>query len=90
MDFENARIHSSTEVPEHVTNLGFKRMEHPPYRRDLALSAFLLFGAMNENVSGHHYVDEFFPAVGAFVRGCFSDFLQTGFSGMGTTIRGML
>jgi hypothetical protein len=24
------------------------------------------------------------------VRGCFSDFLQTGFSGMGTTIRGML
>jgi hypothetical protein len=87
--FENARIHNSKEVLEHLTNLGFKRMEHPPYRPDLALSAFWLFGAMKESVSGHHYVDEF-HAVGAFVKRCFADFLHTGFSGMGTTITGML
>jgi transposase len=58
--FDNAPIHNSEEVQEHLTNLGFKRMEDPTYSPDLAPYDFYLFGAVKENFSTQRFesVDE--------------------------------
>jgi hypothetical protein len=34
--FGNAPIHNPEVVQEHLANLGFTRMDHPPYRPELA------------------------------------------------------
>jgi hypothetical protein len=69
--FGNTPIHNTEEIQEHSTNLGLKRMEHPPYSPGLALCDFCLFGAMKENFSGQRFesVDELFFAVEAFLEG---------------------
>jgi hypothetical protein len=46
LHFDNGPIHNARGVQEHLTGLGFKRLEHPPYSLDLAPSDFFLFGAM--------------------------------------------
>jgi histone-lysine N-methyltransferase SETMAR len=81
LHFDNAPIHSTEEVQGHLTNLGFTRMEHPPYSPDLAPSDFVLFSAMKENLLGQRFesVEEFFLAVKAFLRRLSADFLQTVF-----------
>jgi hypothetical protein len=68
LHFDNAPIHNTEEVQGHLTNLGFARMEHPPYSPDLALCDFFLFGAMRENLSGQRFesVEELSLAVEAF------------------------
>jgi hypothetical protein len=79
--FDNAPIHNTEEVQDHLTNLRFKRMEYSPYRPDLALCNFCLFGAMIENFSGQRFesIDELFFAVEVFLRGLSADFLRTVF-----------
>jgi hypothetical protein len=77
--FDNAPIRTTEEVQGHLTNLGFARMEHPPYSPDLVLRDFFLSGAMRENLSGQRFesVEDSFLAVEAFLRGLSADFLQT-------------
>jgi hypothetical protein len=69
------------EVEGHLTNLGFTRMEHPPYSPDLASCDFFLFGAMKEKLSGQRFegVERLFLPVEAFLRGFSGNFLQTVF-----------
>jgi hypothetical protein len=88
--FDNSSIHNTEEIQEHSTNLGLKRMEHPPSSPDLAPRDFYLFAAMRKNFSGERFesVDEFFFAVEAFVRGIPSDFLRTVFLEWEQPIRG--
>jgi hypothetical protein len=78
---DNAPIHNTEEIQEHLTDFGFKRMEHPPYSLDLASCDFYLFSVMKENFSGQCFesVDELFFAFEAFLRGLSADFLQTVF-----------
>jgi hypothetical protein len=79
--FGNAPIHNTEEVQNYLTNLGFKRMEHPPSSPDLAPCDFYLFGAMKENFSGQRFesVDELFFPFEAFLKGPPADFLRMGF-----------
>jgi hypothetical protein len=79
MHFHNAGIHNTKQVPEHLTHLGFKRMEHPPDSHDLALCDFFSFSAMKDHFSRQRFdsVDKLFLAIGAFLRGLSADFLYT-------------
>jgi histone-lysine N-methyltransferase SETMAR len=81
LHFDNAPIHKTKDVQDHLANFEFGRMEHPPDSPDLAPCDFFLFGAMKENFSGQHFesVEELFLAVEAFLRGLSVEFLQTVF-----------
>jgi hypothetical protein len=75
--FDNAAIHNAEVVQEHLANLGFTRIEHPPYSPDLAPYDFLLFGTMIEKFSGQPYecVGEAFLAVEGFLGRFSADLL---------------
>jgi hypothetical protein len=77
--FDNAPIHNIEEVQEHLTNLGFKRIEYLPHSPDLASCDFYLFRAMKENLSGKRFesIDELFFDVEAFLRRLSVNFLRT-------------
>jgi hypothetical protein len=79
--FDNAPIHNTEQVQEHLTDLGFERMEYPPYSLDLAPCNFYLFGAMKEHFSAQRFesVDVLFFAVETLLRGISADFLRTVF-----------
>jgi hypothetical protein len=79
--FDNAPIHNTERVQEHLTNLGFKRMGHPLHNTDLARCDFYLFAAMRENFSGQRFesAHELFFVVEAFLRMLAAYFLQTVF-----------
>jgi histone-lysine N-methyltransferase SETMAR len=81
LNFDNTPIHNTENVHGHLTNLGFTRMEHPPYSPDLAPCDFFLFGSVKENFSRERFesIEEPFLAVEAFLRGISADFLQTAF-----------
>jgi hypothetical protein len=81
LHFDHAPIHNTEEVQGHLTNLGFTRMEHPPYGPDLASCDFFLFDAMKESFSGQRFdsVEEIFLAVEALLRWLSVDFLQASF-----------
>jgi hypothetical protein len=76
--FNNAPIHNTEEVQEHLTNLEFKRMKHQPYSPDLASGDFYLFGTMKNNFSRQRLesADKLCLAVEAFLRGLSADFLR--------------
>jgi histone-lysine N-methyltransferase SETMAR len=78
LHFDNASIHNTEEVQEHLTNLGFKRKEHAPYSPDLAPCNCCLFRAIKENCSGQRFesVDGLCFAIEALLRGPSADFLR--------------
>ncbi|GFU79442.1 histone-lysine N-methyltransferase SETMAR [Trichonephila clavipes] len=43
---DNARSHSATAGQNHISNLGWERLHHPPYSPNLAPSDFHLFSAV--------------------------------------------
>jgi hypothetical protein len=61
---DNGPIHNTEGVQEHLTDLGFKRLEHPPYGLDLAPCGFFLFGAMKGHFWGQCFdsLDRLFDA----------------------------
>jgi hypothetical protein len=65
-------------VQESLADFGFRRMEHPPYRPDLAPYDFLLFGAMRQAFTEQHFdiIDDVFMGVEAFQGGLSADSLQ--------------
>jgi hypothetical protein len=79
--FNNTLTHHTQEVQEHLTNLGFKDLFHPPDSPDRVPCDLFLFSAMKENFSGQRFesVTEHFLAVETFLRGLYADFLQTVF-----------
>jgi histone-lysine N-methyltransferase SETMAR len=79
--FDNAPIHNIEEIQEHLTNLGFKRMEYPSYSPDLPPCDFYLYGAMKENFAGQCFesVDELFFAFEVFLIGLPADFFRVVF-----------
>jgi hypothetical protein len=81
LHFDNGLIHNADALQEHLTGLGFKRLEHPPYGLHLAPRDFFLFGAMKGNFWGQGFEspDELFDAGDSFVGGLCADVLQTVF-----------
>jgi histone-lysine N-methyltransferase SETMAR len=79
--FDNAPVHNTEAVQESLANVGFRRMEHPPYSPDLAPCDFSLFGAMKQAFAGRHFdtIDDLFMDVEAFLGGLSADSLQTVF-----------
>ena len=59
----NARSHTSLKTVEHIVNLGWTALQHPPYSPDLAPSDFHLFGPMKDGLCGQH-----FPSNDAILR----------------------
>jgi hypothetical protein len=81
LHFDNVPIHNTSAVQKSLVNFGFRRMEHPPDRPDLAPCNFFLFGAMKQAFSGQYFdtIDDFFMDVEAFMGGLSADFFQTVF-----------
>jgi len=51
----NARSHTSLKTVEHIANLGWTVLPHPPYSPDLAPSDFHMFGPMKDGLHGQHF-----------------------------------
>jgi hypothetical protein len=83
LHFDNGPVHNAEGVQEHLTGLGFTRLEHSPYSLDLAPYDFFPFGAMKGNVSGQRFdsLAGLFDAGESFSGGLFADVLQTVFQG---------
>jgi hypothetical protein len=81
LNSNNTPIHNTKEVQEHLSNLGFKSLYHPPDSSDLVSCDFFLFSAAKEDFLGQRFesVGERFLAAEAFLRGLSADFLQTVF-----------
>jgi histone-lysine N-methyltransferase SETMAR len=81
LHFDNGPILNVERVQEHLTGLGFKRLEHPPYSLDLAPCDFFLFGEMKGNFWGQCFdsLDGLFDAGESFLGGLCADVLQTVF-----------
>ena len=63
LQHDNARPHTSLKTVEHIINVGWIVIPHPPYSLDLAPSDFHLFGPMKDGLCGQH-----FPSYNAVVR----------------------
>jgi transposase len=76
--FDNAPIHNTQGIQEHLANVGFIRMEQPPYIPDPAPCDSFLFGAMKRNSSGQYFesVEGLLLALEAFLGGLSANFLQ--------------
>jgi hypothetical protein len=81
LQFGQGPTHNAEGVQEHLTRLGFKRLEHPRYSLDLAPCDLFLFGAMKGNFWGQCFdsLDGLFDAGGSFLGGSCADVLQTVF-----------
>ena len=55
LQHDNTRLHTSLKTVEHVANLGWTVLPHPPYSPDLATSDFHLFGPMKDGLRGQHF-----------------------------------
>jgi hypothetical protein len=49
LQFDNGPIQNAEGVQDHLTGLGFKRLEYPPYSLDLEPCGFFPFTAMKGN-----------------------------------------
>ena len=63
LQHDNARPQTSLKTVEHIVNLGWTVVPHPPYSLDLAPSDFHLFGPMKDGLCGQH-----FPSNNAIIR----------------------
>ena len=55
LQHDNFRPHTSLKNLEHIVNLGWNVVPHPPYSPDLAPSDFHLFGPMKDGLRGQHF-----------------------------------
>jgi hypothetical protein len=55
LHFDNAPVYNTEGLQESLANFGFRRMEPPRYRPDLALCDFFLFGAMKQAFAGQYF-----------------------------------
>jgi hypothetical protein len=71
LHFDNGPIHNAEGVQEHLTDHGFKRLEHPPYSLDFTPCDFFLFGAMKGNFWRQRFdsLDGLFDAGESFWEG---------------------
>jgi histone-lysine N-methyltransferase SETMAR len=51
----NTRLHTSLKTMEHIVNLGWTVVSHPPYSPDLAPSDFHPFLSMKDGLRGQHF-----------------------------------
>jgi hypothetical protein len=81
LHFDNLLIHNADAVQQHLTGLGFKRLERPPYSLELAPCDFFLFGAMKGNFLGQRFdsLDGLSDARESVLGGLCTDVLQTVF-----------
>jgi hypothetical protein len=81
LHFDNRSIDNAEGVQEHLTGLGFKRLEHPLYSLDLALCDFFRFAAMKGNFWEQRFdsLDGLFDAGECFLEGLRADVLDTVF-----------
>jgi histone-lysine N-methyltransferase SETMAR len=81
LHFDKGPMHNAEGIQEHLTGLGFKRLEHPPYSLELVPCDFFLFGAMKGNFWGQRFdsVDGLFDAGESFLGELCTDILQTVF-----------
>jgi len=52
---DNARLHTSLKIMEHVANCGWTILPHPLYSLDLVFPDFYLFGPMKDGLHGQHF-----------------------------------
>jgi hypothetical protein len=71
LHFGNGPIHNAEAVQDHLTGLGFKRLEDPPESLDLSPCDFFVFGPMKGNFRGQRFdsLDGLFDAVDSFWEG---------------------
>jgi len=55
LQHDNGRPHTSSKTVEHIVNLGWTVVPHPPYNPDLAPSDFHLYGSMKYGLCGQHF-----------------------------------
>ena len=55
LQHDNTRLHTSLKTLEHIVNLGWTVVQHPPYSPDFVPSDFHLFGPMKEGLCGQHF-----------------------------------
>ena len=55
LQHDNARRHTSLKTVEHIANLGWTVLPHPPYSLDLAPSDFHLFRLIKDGLHGQHF-----------------------------------
>jgi hypothetical protein len=78
---DNGSLHNAEGVQEHLTGLGFKKLEHPPDSPDLAPCGFFLFAAMKGNFWARRVdsLDRLSHPGESFFGGLCADVLQTVF-----------
>ena len=55
LQHDNARPHTSLKTVDHIVNLDWTVLPHPPYSPYLAPSDFHLFGPMKDGLHGQHF-----------------------------------
>jgi len=77
---DNARPQTSLKPVEHIANLGWTVLPHPPYSPDLAPSDFHLFGPMKDRLNGQHFPsnDAIVQAVKQWATSAGADFYECG------------
>jgi len=80
LQHDNARPHTSLKNMEHIVNLGWTVIPHPPYSPDLALSDFCLFRPMKNGLCGQHFpsYDTVVQAVKQWATSTGADFYERG------------
>jgi hypothetical protein len=78
LHFDNTPVPNTEGVQKSLAKFEFRKMEHPPYRPDLAPCDFRLFGAMKQAFGGQYFdtINKLFMGVEAFLGELFPDFLQ--------------
>jgi hypothetical protein len=81
LHFDNGPIQDAERVEEHLTCLGFKRVEYPPYSLDLAPCDFFLLSPMKGNFWGQPFdsLDGLLAVGEILLGGLCADVLQTVF-----------
>jgi hypothetical protein len=57
LHFDNSPYHTPDEVMEEISRFLCRRVPHPPYSLDLAISDFYLFGRLKERLAGVAAID---------------------------------
>jgi len=80
---DNARPHSANQTTVTPRSFKWEVLQHPPYRPDLTMSDFHLFGPLKQRLSGEHFPDD--DAVQRAVSAWFwqqpQEFYAAGFQG---------
>jgi len=80
LQHDNARPHTGLKTVEHIANLGWTALQHPPYSPDLAPSDFHLFRPMKDGLRGQHFPsnDAVIRAVKQWTTSAGADFYECG------------